>query len=160
LFSANDQVPLGYFAAVSGLFTIEIDAAEGLFNQQNQPIYLEDRLLNTIHNLTQSAYTFTTNSGTFNNRFVLRYSTDLTSNPFESADQFVHVHGHENQIQIRAIQDQIECVVVYDLLGRMLYNYAGINVAEHSFHLPFSQAVVLVQVKLKSGKVFTQKVAL
>ena len=160
LFSANDQVPLGYFAAVSGLFTIEIDAAEGLFNQQNQLIYLEDRLLNTIHNLTQSAYTFTTNSGTFNNRFVLRYSTDLTSNPFESTDQFVHIYGHENQIQIRAIQDQIERVVVYDLLGRMLYNYAGINVAEHSFHLPFSQAVVLVQVKLKSGKVFTQKVAL
>jgi hypothetical protein len=160
LFSANDQVPLGYFAAVSGLFTIEIDAAEGLFNQQNQPIYLEDRLLNTVHNLTQSAYTFTTNSGTFNNRFVLRYSTDLTSNPFESTDQFVHVYGHENQIQIRAIQDQIERVVVYDLLGRMLYNYSGITAAEHSFHLPFSQAVVLVQVKLKSGKVFTQKVAL
>jgi hypothetical protein len=49
---------------------------------------------------------------------------------------------------------------VYDLLGRMLYNYSGITAAEHSFHLPFSQAVVLVQVKLKSGKVFTQKVAL
>ena len=159
-FAANDQVPLGYFAAVSGVFSIELDAAEGLFDNQNQPIYLEDREQHILHDLTQSTYTFTTSSGTFNNRFILRYSSELTTNPVHSATQLVQVYGNENQIHIRSAQDQIESVSVYDLVGRTIYKQSGISDTTFSFQAPVRQSVVLVQVQLKSGKLVTQKIAL
>jgi hypothetical protein len=159
-FAANDQVPLGYFAAVSGVFSIELDATEGIFDNQNQPIYLEDREQHILHDLTQSTYTFTTSSGTFNSRFILRYSSELTTNPVDSATQLVQVYGNENQIHLRSVQDQIESVSVFDLVGRTIYKQLGILDTTFSFQAPIRQSVVLVQVQLKSGKLVTQKIAL
>jgi hypothetical protein len=159
-FAANDQVPLGYFAAVSGVFSIELDAAEGVFDHQNQPIYLEDRELHILHDLTQSMYTFTTVSGTFNSRFILRYSSELTTNPFDSAAHLVQVYENDNQIHIRSADDQIESVTVYDLVGRNIDTHSGISDTRFTFQAPVNQLVVLVQVQLKSGKLVTKKVAL
>ena len=110
--------------------------------------------------MTQSTYSFTTSSGTFNNRFILRYSSELTTNPVDSATQLVQVYGNENQIHIRSTQDQIESVSVYDLVGRNIYTHSGISDTTFSFQAPVRQSVVLVQVQLKSGKLVTQKIAL
>jgi hypothetical protein len=36
--------------------------------------YFRDKTLNTIHDLRQSPYIFTAVNGTYNNRFLLRYT--------------------------------------------------------------------------------------
>ena len=74
-FDENDEIPLGYRIALGGSFTISIDETDGLLT--NQAVYLEDKATNTIFNLKNGNYTFTTDKGTFNDRFVLRY-TDKT----------------------------------------------------------------------------------
>jgi hypothetical protein len=90
----------------------------------------------------------------------LRYSSELTTNPVDSATQLVQVYGNKNQIYIRSAQDQIESVCVYDLVGRTIYKQLGISDTTFSFQAPIRQSVVLVQVQLKSGKLVTQKIAL
>ena len=76
-FDENDQVRLGYFSAVAGTFNISIDSKEGVFANANQAVFLEDKVTNSLFDLKSGSYTFTTEKGTFNNRFVLRY-TDKT----------------------------------------------------------------------------------
>ena len=157
-FTATDEVPLGYFAAVSGLFTIEVDDAEGLFAQQNQPIYLEDRELNTLHNLSQSPYTFTTNSGRFDQRFAIRYMPNLAVNPFDTAAKTVQIFKRNNQLEVVSTLEEIERVEIYDLLGRKLYSQAGLSATQFTVQEPINLSVVLVRVYLKSGLSCTKKI--
>jgi hypothetical protein len=52
----------------------------------DQNIYLEDRLLNVIHDLKQSPYSFNTFIGKVRYRFELRYTTNLlATDNFSSA---------------------------------------------------------------------------
>ena len=77
-FSPQDTVPLGYSSTISDTFSIAINHLDGLFENQN--VFLEDTLLNQIHDLKQSPYAFNTDVGTFNNRFILRYNDNSLSN--------------------------------------------------------------------------------
>jgi hypothetical protein len=157
-FTETDEVPLGYFAAVSGQFTIELDATEGIFAQQNQPIYLEDRELNILHDLSQSPYSFTTNSGTYAQRFVIRYTPELAVNPFDTAAKTVQIFKRNNQLEVVSTQEEIERVEIYDLLGRKCFEKVGINATQYTVQEPINLSVVLVRVYLKSGLSCTKKI--
>lgn len=159
-FTETDEVPLGYFAAVSGLFTIELDAAEGIFAQHNQPIYLEDRELNILHDLSQSQYTFTTNSGRFDQRFVVRYTPELAVNPFETSASTIQIFKRNHQLEVVSSQEEIAQVEVYDLLGRKIFGKTGINASQFTIQELLNQSVVLVRVQLKSGMQDTKKIGL
>ncbi len=157
-FTETDEVPLGYFAAVSGQFTIELDATEGIFAQQNQPIYLEDRELNILHDLSQSPYSFTTNSGTYAQRFAIRYMPNLAVNPFDTAAKTVQIFKRNNQLEVVSTQEEIERVEIYDLLGRKCFEKVGINATQFNVQEPINLSVVLVRVYLKSGLSCTKKI--
>jgi hypothetical protein len=157
-FTDTDEVPLGYFAAVSGLFTIELDAAEGIFAQQNHPIYLEDHELNILHDLSQSHYTFTTNSGTFDQRFAIRYTPELGVNPFETSATTIQIFKRNHQLEVVSTQEEIAMVEVYDLLGRKIFGKTGINASQFTIQEAFNQSVVLVRVQLKSGMQCIKKI--
>ena len=70
-FVITDEVPLGYKANIAGAFTISIDHVDGLFGTQD--IFLKDLTTGGIHNLKNGAYSFTTEIGRFNDRFLLLY---------------------------------------------------------------------------------------
>jgi uncharacterized protein YjdB len=74
-FVNTDKVPLGYKTNVDGNFTISIDQVDGVL--VNQDVYIEDTESHLIQNLKQGTYTFTTLKGTFNNRFILRYTDNI-----------------------------------------------------------------------------------
>ncbi|MEO7976145.1 hypothetical protein [Flavobacterium sp.] len=74
-FTDKDEVPLGYRTILTGYFTISIDHADGLL--ENQAVFIEDKFTHTIHDLRLSDYTFNTVSGTFRNRFVLKYTNKI-----------------------------------------------------------------------------------
>ena len=70
-FDDRDEIPLGYRVAVDGTFSIGINQKDGLLSKQS--IFIEDKLTNTVYNLNEGKYTFSTVKGTFDNRFVLKY---------------------------------------------------------------------------------------
>ncbi|PKP17013.1 MAG: hypothetical protein CVU07_05080, partial [Bacteroidetes bacterium HGW-Bacteroidetes-23] len=77
-FDENDVVPLGYNTTTAGTFTVAIAEVIGL---ENRKVYLKDKMLNSIHDLTSSPYVFDSNAGVVNNRFELRYTNETLSNP-------------------------------------------------------------------------------
>ena len=72
-------VPMGFLTNVAGTFTI---SATNLTQfDANTIVYLEDVTLHTTQNLsTNKTYTFTSGTGTFNNRFKLHFNYKI-SNP-------------------------------------------------------------------------------
>lgn len=158
-FDENDQVKLGYSSAVSGTFTISIDTKEGVFNDTNIPVYLEDKLLNVIHDLKTKPYVFTTASGTFNNRFVLRYNNKtLRKTNVEAVENQVLISITNKQIKVSSAIETINKVVVYDLLGRQLYQKNNLNSNELILsNLASAQQALLVKVTLQNGHTVIKK---
>jgi hypothetical protein len=156
-FSDTDVVPLGYRSTIAGDFTIAIDQADG--NLASQRIYLEDKQTGTINELTAGNYTFTTKAGTFNNRFVLRYTNKtLGMGDFETQDDAVWVMIQNKTITVNSTIENIDKVFIYDVSGKQLYQKEDVkNLQLIMQNLPFAQQVVLVKVVLDNGYQTTRK---
>ena len=157
-FTDTDVVPLGYRSTIAGDFTIAIDKADG--NLATQRVYLEDKQTGTISELTAGNYTFTTKAGTFNNRFVLRYTNKtLGTGDFETTDDAVSVFIQNKTITVNSTVENIDKVFVYDISGKHLYKKDEVkNLQLIIQNLPFAQQVLLVKVVLDNGYQTTKKV--
>jgi hypothetical protein len=67
----KEIIPLGYIASTATEYTIGIESVDGLF--QGKDVYLLDKTNNVLTNLSSDRYTFKTEPGTFNERFVLSF---------------------------------------------------------------------------------------
>ncbi len=157
-FDENDEVPLGFRTTIDGAFTIAIDQVDGLLT--NQAVFIEDKLTNTVFDLKSGNYTFNTTSGTFNDRFVLKYSNKtLGTNTFDSFQKTVLVSNKNKQIKINSFAETIDKVLIYDVLGRQIYQKDKVNSNELAIaNLVSSNQTLLVKTILQNGKTVTNKI--
>lgn len=143
-FDQTDSIPLGYVSNASGNMTIALDNFDGLFADQN--VYLFDNTTATLHNLKNSSYTFTTTSGTFNNRFELRFAGETLSveNPISQHDAVI-AFADDKTVFINA-PTPIMNATIYDLNGKLLFNAQHIDAT--TFEIPMNIAKQLIVVKI------------
>jgi hypothetical protein len=157
-FDKNDQVRLGYFSAVAGTFNINIDSKEGVFANLNTSVYLEDKLLDIIYDLKQSPYTFTTEKGTFNDRFVLRY-TDKTLSTEEPEDNdgitVLYSNNYKTLIIRNNIKDAtVNAVSLFNMRGQYIANWDVKGKEQTSIQIPIKNLpseIYIVKVKTTNG---------
>ncbi|WP_426090451.1 T9SS sorting signal type C domain-containing protein [Flavobacterium sp. DSR3-2] len=156
-FDENDSVSLGYSSVIEGVFSISIDEVDGVFASQN--IYLEDKFSNSIHDLKKAAYSFETATGTFDDRFVLRYTDKkLGVGDFVTTGTEVLVSVKNKRIKINSSVQSIDKVFIYDMLGKKLYE--KINVENMELVIPnlgSSEQFLIVKTVLQNGNVVTAK---
>jgi hypothetical protein len=157
-FDINEQIPLVYKSTTAGQLKISLSNYDGLFITQN--IYLEDKLLNIIHDLKVSDYTFTTIVGTFEDRFVLRYTNSaLGINDPVFNENTVIVYNNSQGLFVNSGLVPMKEVSIYDVRGRLLTNKKEINATSTVFTtLPLTQQVLLVKVISQDGTVVTKRV--
>lgn len=158
-FSDADTVPIGYYTKVADNITLSIDHVDGLF-LDNQGIYLEDKLLNVIHDIKSDPYVFASEAGTFNDRFVLRYTDGTlgTKNHNSQANKVV-VSNKNKQIKINSFSETIDQVVIFDLSGRQIYQQNKVNSNELSIpNLVSSHQTLVVNTTLQNGTTVTNKI--
>lgn len=156
-FDTNDQIPLGVKIAQNGIHTIAISAADGLFDTTTQDIYLEDRTLGITHDLRTVPYSFTAAPGTYENRFVLKFSNETLGNE-DFITNTVTVYTNES-INISASNQVIKSIRVHDLLGRVLGTFNNVNSNTFSSkNIAKTQSPLLVEVTLENGATKTYKV--
>jgi len=157
-FDENDEVPLGFRTTINGTFAINIDQADGLLT--NQAVFIEDKLTNEVFDLKSGNYTFNTVAGTFNDRFVLKYSNKtLGAETFDSLEKTVLVSNKNKQIKINSSVEMINMVTVFDLLGRQIYQKANVNSNELSIsNLVLNHQIVMVKTVLQNGETVTKKI--
>ena len=137
---------------------ISIDQTDGVLATQN--IYIEDKLLNVIHNIKDTPYAFTTEAGTFDDRFVLRY-TDKTlgTGDFNPLSNQIIISKDKNELKIKSELETIKRVTVFDLLGRKVFEKEAVNSNEFgSSSTGLSKQVGIVKVTLANGQVISKKV--
>jgi len=156
-FVSSDKVKLGINVAADGQYKIAIGAVDGLFTS-GQNIYLEDKLLGIIHDLRETPYTFTTLRGMFNDRFVLRYTTqNLGAADFDFANQVIIATNH-SQINITSKNETISEVQVFDMLGRAIYTKSNLDTLLHAISTQVKNQALIVKVTLTNGTLISKKV--
>lgn len=154
-FNNNDQVLLGFKATVAGTLELKLSNFDGLF--LNQTVYIEDVLLNTIHNLSASPYSFVTTSGTFNNRFVLRFTNSTLGTKIFSANNCV-VFIDNGIVKVNVGNETIKNISIYDMQGRMISDFKNINSSDFSCNSPQANSVLLLKIEIFDGEIVYKKV--
>ena len=157
-FTDTDFVPVGFMAANAGEFTITLSQFDGLFT--NQDVYLKDNVLNLTHNIKNSAYTFMSNEGEFNNRFEIVYLPLVLSNPtIELNENSVIVYKNNTSLEINSGNTIIFEVNVFDMRGRKIVSKSNIHATSTRFeNLNIQQEVLLVEVINSNGTKVIKKI--
>lgn len=158
-FVDTDIVPLGYTINVAGNAVITIDHVDGIF-LNDQKVYLEDKLLNVIHDVKSSPYNFSSAAGTFNDRFVLRYTgKTLGTKDFDLNENTVLIAKDRNELKIKSQQENIRQITVFDLLGRKVFDKEAIDTNEfRTSNITVKKQIIVVKVTLSNGQVISKKV--
>jgi hypothetical protein len=156
-FDVNETLPLGYKSNINGNYTIKLSDFDGFFETQN--IYLEDTMLGLVHNLKTVPYTFTTTIGTFENRFILRYTNQTLGNYNPVFDEnSVVVYKNQNGLHINTGSINIKNVKIFDIRGRLIADKTQIGNNQTVFtNLPTTQQVLLIKIEGENGRVVTKK---
>ena len=159
-FVNSDLVPVGFKAPNNGNYSIAIATVDGLFVNNGQNIYLEDTLLDIVHNLSLNPYTFTATTGIHNNRFVIRYTDRaLNTNDFNLMNNTVTIYASGTGIKINSTQAMVKSYEVYTILGQVIASENNVN--NHDCvvkNIMKNDQTLLVKATLNNGQVVTKKV--
>ncbi|WP_299120733.1 GEVED domain-containing protein [uncultured Winogradskyella sp.] len=157
----NEVIEIGFntFIESPTIYTISIAQFEGAFYSDNI-IYLRDNLLNIVHNLKDSNYNFTSETGVFNSRFEIVFAPSLLSIDDNLADTndltITELLNGDVQFKIGK-KLTISNVVILDVLGREIYTLQGSNSTEVYDLSKLSNAAYIAQVTLSNGQLISKK---
>ena len=158
----DEVIKLGFGAYITTneTYTLEAVGREGDF-LNNNPVYIKDNDLNIVHDLTSSGYTFTSDGGTFNDRFEIVFKSQVLS----TGDNILG----ENDLIITELTDgnvkfelknnslSIENVSIYDLQGRLVYYLDGDSSSETYNLSNLKSQIFIAKVELANGLTITKK---
>jgi hypothetical protein len=157
-FQENDVVPLGFKSTVNGNYKIRLSDFDGLF--ENQTIYIEDTYSNSIHNLKESDYSFSTISGTFEDRFKIRYTNPnlLTTNQQEFNDNSILTYQQYQELIINSMLTEIKEIALTDVSGRLIIKKENCNSSIVNIGIEgISKDIYIVKIKLINDQFVSKK---
>ena len=155
-FDTTDIVPLGFKAVEAGSYTISLANFDGIF-AEGQTIYLKDNFTQVQHNLKLDNYEFVSESGTFNSRFEVIYTTESLGVKNPNLENSWIVYKDTNSFHVLTQGLDMKEVTVYDTLGRVVYS----SKADGNSHtIPYVGAtqMLIVKVTTVDNQVLTKKV--
>ena len=145
---------------VPTLYNISIAQFEGDFYTTNT-IYLKDNLLNTYHNLKDSDYIFTSETGIFNDRFEIVFRTSTLSIKDNEIDAngitITELTNGNVEFKLNSNQNIITNVEIIDMLGRRVYNLRGNNATEVYNLSQLSKSAYIAKITLSNGQIISKK---
>ena len=153
-FAETDEIALGLKATTAGNYTISLENVDGLFTNQN--VFLKDNVTNSIHDIKQTPYTFTTSEGVFNDRFKVVFKNAASVNQSVSENDVIVVSSQE--LNVQSTNEKIASVLVFDVLGRKLFE--GNDIKTNNFIIPISKRNVplLMEINLVNGNKIYKKI--
>jgi hypothetical protein len=157
-FAATDIVPLSFKTDVAGSYSIALHNTDGLF-AGSQDILLKDNLINTVHDLKDSAYTFTSETGTFANRFEVVYQTPLGINDPTLTPNSIVIYKQNGILNIDAGQYSMDKVQLFDISGRLIYTLDQIGSTTAKIAgLSVANQVLVVKITTAENGIVSKKV--
>ncbi len=157
----DEIINLGFKTSidVATIYTLSIAQLEGDFLTNND-IFVKDNLLNTLHNLKDGDYNFTSAVGEFNDRFEIVFNSEALS--LESSkikDKTLSIIERQNgDVQFKLTGNQtMKSIQIIDLQGKTVYNFKTNSNSETYNVSNISQTAYIAKVELSDGYVITKK---
>jgi len=156
-------LPLGFRSALDGSFVINIDQTDGLLT--NQSVFIEDKLTNTVFDLKSGNYAFSTTAGTFDDRFVLRYTNKTLSleETDKEEDGILVLYSNNYKTLIIHNNDMnstVNAVALFNITGQNIANWEVTDSEQTNIQFPIkntSSGFYIVKVKTTKGE-FAKKI--
>jgi hypothetical protein len=156
-FDAADVVPMRFKATTAGTYTIAIDHADGVF-ANGQTVFLRDNVAGVTHNLSDGAYSFAVEAGTFDSRFEVVYQSTLgTDTPVLTRNQVVVYASEASTISVNSGNVVMSAIKVFDVRGRLLTESNNINASQTTLRINATNEVLLLQITAVTGETITKK---
>ncbi len=135
------SVQLGFTAKAAGDYTISAE-------RMDQPVLLKDNLMNITYDLSNGGYSFSSEAGTFDNRFMLLIDGGATGIADIAKEAGVNIMPSTNGINLTGVDGKT--VNVYSLSGALFATRT-----ENGF-LNLSKGVYIVEVGKMKAKVMVK----
>ena len=158
-FDSSDIVPLSFKTELAGSFTIAIDKVDGLF-LGNQEIVLKDLKSGTEQNLKTGSYTFTSEAGTFKNRFEIAFKNNQTLdiNTPNFDENRVIVFNQNGTLNVSTVENKIKSIRVFDIRGVLITEQKDVNANSAIIkNVTANKQAVLIQITSEDNKTVTKK---
>ena len=158
-FDSSDTVPLSFKAEQAGSFAIAVDHVDGLF-LGNQEIILKDLKAGTEQNLKVGSYPFTSDAGTFKNRFEITFKTsqtlDVNAPSFD--ENSVIIFNQNGSLNVSSSKNTIKNIRVFDIRGILIAEQKDVNANTASIkNVTASKQTFLIQITSDDNKTVTKK---
>ncbi|MBB4801040.1 putative delta-60 repeat protein [Flavobacterium nitrogenifigens] len=159
-FTENDSIVLGYKLANKNSLILEIDHQDSFFNGKS--IFLWDKVLHKLHNLSETSYQFESESGITDDRFTIVFTDKkLDRNVYVKSIEEVLVSVKKHIISIESSNENLKEVCIYDVLGNQLYKKDRIETKRIFIeNLGVTNQVLFVKITLENGNVSSRKIIL
>lgn len=145
----EDAINIGYSVSQSGDYTIAFD--QDHYNTDNlQALYLTDKEENRSTDLLTSDYIFTTDSGTFDNRFELqiRFDSNISTDIHNNTPKSITINTINDKIIINNLPTT-SFIQIYNLFGQqILHTYA----TQSSLQIPLPIGCHIITISSPTGK--------
>ena len=156
-FTTSDVVPLGMAHSQEGNYTISVWKKQGIFEGQQQ-IYLKDKTLGTVTDISEGSYSFQSTSGEFTNRFEIVYEPQTTLGTTGATKGDIIVYRDGNDFVIKSSRVNIQGVELYEVSGKLTRGLHG-NAKELRFPTSkLANGVYILKIRLENGSVVTRKI--
>ncbi len=157
----DEVIKIGFKTTIDvpTIYTLSIPAFEGSYITDN-PIIVRDNLLNTSHNLKEDNYHFSSEVGEFNDRFEIIFNSEaLANDEIDITNNSLTLIEHKNgdvEFNLDSIH-QIRNIKIFDLQGRLLYNFQVSTNSVRTELLGLSQMPYIAQITLDNHQTLTKK---
>jgi hypothetical protein len=160
--AVDKEIPLGVISVAGGDITIKIDSLENITD--NLKVYLKDKDLNQLYDLSAGPYQTTLPAGEYLNKYVITFKANNTlsvDNQTLKSDIAIFMDNNSNSLIIKNQKSKIiKQVILYNMLGQKIRIWNS-NLASENIQLNIniSPGVYLAQVVTNTGKT-TKKVVI
>lgn len=156
-FTTEDVVNLGLRHFTAGTYKIQVVDEEGVF-ANGQKIYLKDKQLNILTDLTAGNYTFTSEPGEFTNRFEIVYKDGLVLATDGAEKSSIQVYRDGVNFVVKSTSKNIRTFELYDASGRLV-----LTKQPKAKQLTFSSEILaegmyIVKAVMENGEQLTKKI--
>jgi hypothetical protein len=122
-------------------------------------VFIEDKLTNTVTDLKSGNYTFKTAAGTFNERFVLKYTNKtLSVDVMDKEDGILVLYSNNYKTLIihnNVMDSTVNTVTLYNITGQKISNWDVKDSEQTTIQIPIknmSSGIYIVKVNTTKGE--------
>lgn len=157
-FEISDRIPIGTKAFTAGTYKVRVGKREGIF-ANGQTVYLKDKQLGTLTDISQQVYTFTSGSGEYTNRFEIVYQPEIVLGTEDSTGKAViQIYRDAQDFVIKSSSKKITSYELYDMVGRLMISQKT-NAKEIRFNAErLVDGTYILKAELEGGGEMTKKI--